>query len=192
MPAGGGFVTPALGRPGHHALRHYDRCARCSLQPEPAPAGNPAKLGAALREAWSGLRQGMRESLGQEPLWNAERRARPAGRAPRLASAELRLRLSAFCFLFFLSVRSSAFVPHPDRAGSGLPLPGSSDEGREGGEVLGPGVLIARVRIKKRTARMRLFASLRAKRSNPGRPAMASRSSWIASSLSLLAMTTAR
>jgi len=68
-----------------------------------------------------------------------------------LQARSYELRLSAFCFLFFLSFVLSflAFVPHPDRDGSGLPLPGSSDEGREGGEVLRPGVLIARVRIKK-------------------------------------------
>jgi len=127
----------------------------------------PAKLGVGSAKPGPELRLGMRESLGQEPLWNAERRARPAGRAPRLASAELRLRLSAFCFLFFLSFVLSfvlsflAFVPPPDRDGSGLPLPESSDEGRECGGVLGTGLLIPRVRIKKRTARTRLLVFTR-------------------------------
>ena len=30
VPAGG-RIRPALGRLGHHVCRHYDRCARCSL-----------------------------------------------------------------------------------------------------------------------------------------------------------------
>jgi hypothetical protein len=45
------------------------------------------------------------------------------------------------------------------------------------------------MRIKKRIARTYLFASLRAKRSNPGPLAITVRPTWIASSLSLLAMT---
>ena len=48
----------------------------------------------------------MRESLGQEPRWNAGRRAHPAGCAPQRKLRRLRkLRLTAFRILLFLFVR---------------------------------------------------------------------------------------
>ena len=58
MPAGGGFVTPALGRLGHHALRHYDRCARCSLQPGKALRETPDDYGALLAKLGPGCAKG--------------------------------------------------------------------------------------------------------------------------------------
>jgi hypothetical protein len=52
----------------------------------------------------------MRESLGQEPLWNAGRRARPAGRAPhRKVRRLVNCAVPAFRFLF--SFRLFVFVP---------------------------------------------------------------------------------
>src|ERR1700739_1508870 len=97
----------------------------------------------------------MRESLGQEPLWNAGRRARPAGRALHLQVRWL-VEIAPFGVLlpFFPFVRSCAA---PDRDRFGFPLSERSDEGRECGGVLGNDVLITRVRIKKRAARTRTY-----------------------------------
>jgi hypothetical protein len=71
------LVTFAPGRLGHHACRHYDRHARCSLQPEPAPRETPDDYGARSAKPGPTLSLWMRESRGQEPQWNAGRRVRP-------------------------------------------------------------------------------------------------------------------
>jgi hypothetical protein len=90
----------------------------------------------------------MRESLGQEPLWNAGRRARSVERAPHLQVRWL-VEIAPFGVLLpFLS-----FVPcvgaAPDRDASGPPLPDTSDEGWVSGEVLGDGLLNTRGANKK-------------------------------------------
>ena len=93
---GRGFIIPAPGRLGHHACRHYDRRARCSLDWD--------RLGAAVMAAQqigrvpgSLARAEPRDDRlpGREPWWNAGRRARPQAerrrkplspwRAPRAA-----------------------------------------------------------------------------------------------------------
>ncbi len=151
--------------------RHYDRRARCSLdwdrrarvtpveklaRPRPGWRSIGSQAPAESQEAWLELRLGDEQSPWQEPQWNAGRRARPAGRAPHLASAAAKLRLSAFCFLFFSFVLLfSCRVPIVMVLGR--PLPGSSDKGRECGGVFGTGMLIARARIKKRSARTRIY-----------------------------------
>jgi len=77
VPAGKGFVPSALGRFGYHVCRHDDRHARCSLQPGPAPAGNPATEAPAPRNLVRSRTLGCVSPKGR-PLWNADRRARPA------------------------------------------------------------------------------------------------------------------
>jgi hypothetical protein len=150
------LVTFAPGRLGHHACRHHDRHARCSLQPEPAPRETPDGYGARSAKPGPTLSLWMRESRGREPQWNAGRRVRPqhlwvatsegvahaapAGAVPHPHDADRQaLSLPRVCrrsasFLFFLSFVCAA----PDRDGSGPPLPDRSDEGRVfGGGVFG-------------------------------------------------------
>ncbi len=115
------------------------------------------RLRPSLRKLWPGLRLGDEQSSWQEPQWNAERRARPAGRAPHLASAAAKLRLSAFCFLFFrswLSCRYSIVMVSALHCRVHLTKVGKAVR------FFGTGVLIARVRIKKRSARMRILFPL--------------------------------
>jgi hypothetical protein len=131
------LVTFAPGRLGHHACRHYDRHARCSLQPEPAPRETPDDYGACSAKPGPTLSLGMRESRGREPQWNAGRRVRPqhlwvatsegvahaapAGAVPHPYGADRQaLSLPRVCrrsasFLFFLSFVRAA----PDFDGSG-------------------------------------------------------------------------
>ncbi len=140
------------------ACRHYDRRVRCSLDWDRRARVTPVEKHARLRpgwrsigsqapaesqEAWLKLRLGDEQSPWREPQWNAGRRARPAGRAPHLASAELRLAPFGVLlpFLSFVLSFVFGFRAAPDRDGSGPPLPGSSDKGRECGEVFGTGVL---------------------------------------------------
>jgi hypothetical protein len=92
-----------------------------------------------------------------------ERRKACASRRTRAAPCKCGAKTCAFrrsaSFSFFRSFLASlAFVPRLDRDGSGPPLPGSSDKGRVSGEVFGTGVLITRVRIKKRIARRQALA----------------------------------
>jgi hypothetical protein len=120
--AGGGFVPSALGRRRASTCRHNDRHVRCSLErgrlfgfparvtPVQRRKVSAPRLGRPYRTERSGppQKRGLTLSLGdqlspwREPQWNAGRRARPAGRAPHLASAAVTTRLSAFCFLFLL------------------------------------------------------------------------------------------
>src|SRR5262245_11328142 len=62
------LVTVGPGRPGTPPARHYDLAARSSLH---GSGGNAGEGSAAPGP--------------KSPRWSAERRARPAGRAPRLA-----------------------------------------------------------------------------------------------------------
>ena len=50
------LVTAVPGRLGHHACRHYDRRARCSLQLGTAQAARPLRLVHVFQEAWPELR----------------------------------------------------------------------------------------------------------------------------------------
>jgi hypothetical protein len=85
--------------------RHYDRRARCSLDGDRTARVTPVekrkvcapRLGrlsgpnapAESPEAWPDAEPWGPTSPWREPQWNAGRRARPAGRAPHLASAEV-------------------------------------------------------------------------------------------------------
>src|SRR5579862_8432781 len=88
-PRGG--LQPAPGRSGHHACRHYDRCARCVAG---TGRGNrPTKPGPdrtkGLHTPW------------EEPWWNAGRRAVRKRAAPHPKVRRLKaLRLPAFHILF--------------------------------------------------------------------------------------------
>jgi hypothetical protein len=70
---GQGLVTFAPGRFGHHACRHYDRRARCSLRLGTALAARPPRLVRVFQEAWPELRLRDDDSLRSEPRWNAGR-----------------------------------------------------------------------------------------------------------------------
>jgi hypothetical protein len=93
-----GLVTSLPGGPGKTPGRHDDR-----------PTGSPLdwdrrrRLTAVFqprpRKRGLGLSGGVR-SPKREPRWNADRRARPAGRAPHPMMRRLVLRLSAFCLPF--------------------------------------------------------------------------------------------
>ena len=89
MPAGWRFVTSAPGRLWASVHRHYDRCARCSLQAEPAPAGYPCLAWRWLRETWPGA-----ESLGCVSPLDKSRSGTPEGvRVPLDARRTLQVRL---------------------------------------------------------------------------------------------------
>ena len=126
MPAGGGSSLAHSGGIGHHARRHYDRCARCSLEPKLATRETPDDYGAGVAKPGPELSLGMRESRGVEPQWIAGRRVRPqrfrvatsesvahampvwCGAAPvwcgQAGCLEPAARLPAFRFLSFLFV----------------------------------------------------------------------------------------
>jgi hypothetical protein len=107
------------------ACRHYDRCVRCFTGLGQAGTGNARGAAQGLRPPVGaglpdrallpgprkhGLRlsQRRRKSLGREPWWNADRRARFARRAPRASADNGWLRLPAFRFLFRHCERSKA------------------------------------------------------------------------------------
>ena len=104
------LVTPAPGRLGHHACRHYDRRARCiAINGAGAGGGNPPLSGAKSREAWPEL--SLRDA--RVPLARAVVERRQAC-APRFAqrrnascggcySASFGVPLPFFCFLSFRS-----------------------------------------------------------------------------------------
>jgi hypothetical protein len=111
VPAGRGSSPLLPGGIGHHACRHHDRHARCSLKPGPAPAGDPCHpWRCAPRSLVRSRVLGMRESRGREPLWNAGRRARSAERAPRLKT---RCWTAPFGVLLPFSFRSFFHAPRP-------------------------------------------------------------------------------
>jgi len=120
--ARGRNCKPFPGGFGHHVCRHYDRHARCSLQPGQAPAGDPRQTWRSLRETWSEAAPGDARVPRREPRWNAGRRAHRSRCAPQRKLRRLRdcvLRRSAS----FLSVRS--FVRSPRRAWRHAGAPGA-------------------------------------------------------------------
>ena len=105
----------ASGRLGHHACRHYDRRARCSLELGAALAAMPAAFGAASHEAWPGPRLGDESPLAGTAVERRQASAPDSGRAaqaaysvarPAPAGADLRhcvCRRSASLFLSFVA-----------------------------------------------------------------------------------------
>ncbi len=151
MPAGGGFVPFALGRLGHQSAGTMTgaRGARCNRGERRRET--PATKGARSAKHGPGTHLGMRESQGQSRSGTptgeralARVRASPQGEAGRPASVGV---LLPFFFLFVLfrspgersSIQATACAAS-DRDASAFPRPESSDEGREGGVVLGNGV----------------------------------------------------
>ena len=115
--ARGRLCKPFPGGFGHQPAGTMTGTRGASLQPGPAPAGAPRRV-SAPRRGKPGPTLSLRDeqSLGQEPRWNAGRRARPQTRCadcvhlsawPRAASSDAEVteqRLSAFHFPFvFLS-----------------------------------------------------------------------------------------
>jgi len=105
-----GRYGPFPGGVGHHVCRHYDRHARCSLQPGPALTGvtrRPWRLGAALREAWSdaeplGCASPLGKSRGGTP--SSERVPSHARRIARCGGFGTRLPAFRLPFLFVVPV----------------------------------------------------------------------------------------
>ena len=108
----------APGRSGHQACRHYDRRARCFAgSGQPVGGVNPAPWTVSPTKPGPDCALGTTNSLGQEPWWNAGRRARPTaeGGASRFFVARpapagaggSTLRLPAFRFLISSSLRGA-------------------------------------------------------------------------------------
>ena len=74
-------LHPAPGRSGHHACRHYDRCARCI-----AAVGR----GSSSHEAWPGSHQGTLPPLGRTVVERRQASAPDSGRAAQAASSVVR------------------------------------------------------------------------------------------------------
>ena len=110
--ARGRNCKPFPGGFGHHVCRHYDRHARCSLQPGQAPAGNPRHHGVRSAKPGPKLHLGMRESQGESRGGTPEGvRTGPVRAATQVAEVT-RLRLTAFRVLPFRSF--VARVEHGD------------------------------------------------------------------------------
>jgi hypothetical protein len=110
-------LQPVPGRLRASTPRHYDRGARCNRWTGTGRGGESPLKGrrktpfATSQEAWpEAASLAMKDSLGREPWWNADRCAPPAfggAAVPVLGTAEYQLRLSAFRFRIFF------FVPFP-------------------------------------------------------------------------------
>ncbi len=129
VPAGRGFVPPALGRLGHHPAGTMTGMRGARWTGIGFGAGNAREDAQGLRPRLGGRtgsnapdrprKHGLTPRLGdqpsswREPQWNADRRARPAGCALRRQVQQVTTRLSAFCFLvlFFFSVRPFVRAP---------------------------------------------------------------------------------
>ena len=94
---GPGGAFPGLGQAGAGNAR-----VRSARSPPPGWGGlTGSSAPAASQEAWPGVAPKGPTPRRQEPRWNADRRARPAGRAPHARWPEVGYtRLSAFRFLF--------------------------------------------------------------------------------------------
>ena len=106
---GRGLISLAPGRSGHHACRHYDRCARCV-------AGSGQAVGGVTPAPWTAwsTKPGPDRTKGphtpwEEPWWNAGRRARPKAEGRRKPS--------------FRGATAPVWCGTDDSAFAGVPLP---------------------------------------------------------------------
>jgi hypothetical protein len=130
LPGGAGHQPSGTTTGVRGASLDWDRQGRVTpvvtAQGLRSPVGASVKDRALLpstQEAWPDPEPLGRESLWQEPRWNADRCAPPAygGAAVRASHGRRALRLSAFRFRFFLSLSSLSFVmPGHSRSRNGV------------------------------------------------------------------------